>query len=396
MVMSLLLSLAIWVAAVQEQNPVEEREFDAEIPILLTGLDNNLVISGTFTQTVRVSMRAPSTTWNSISLEDFTVSADLSGLPSGSHEIDLEVDLPENVQATRVIANPPNLSITLEEERQRTMPVRVVVEGQALVGFARLQEIITPEEVVVSGPVSAVDRVSEVRVTVDVTDAREPVEALQTVAALDSEGNLIESVTLVPAQVNVNVPVVQRPNFKEVSVIVQREGIPAAGYYISSIDVTPLTLTVQGPANVISEMPGFVETTPIDVNGLRDSLTLSAGIVLPEGVSAVDQPTIEVQVAVSSFQGSLELTLPVEVIGLPENLEAVLTPETLDVVLSGPVGELDLLTEEDIHVVLDLADFDIGTYQIEPEFIILPENVVVRTVLPAMVQVIVRVVVAAP
>jgi YbbR domain-containing protein len=60
----------------------------------------------------------------------------------------------------------------------------------------------------------------------------------------------------------------------------------------------------------------------------------------------------------------------------------------VDVIISGPVPILDALRADDVVVVLNLLNLEIGTHQVEPE-VSVPNGLTVVSVNPATVQVIV-------
>ncbi len=96
---------------------------------------------------------------------------------------------------------------------------------------------------------------------------------------------------------------------------------------------------------------------------------------LPNGVDLVGDQSVLVQVGVAAIEGSITLAdLPIEVIGLPEDLEAKISPGVVDVVISGPLPLLDSLAEDDVRVILDLSSVTEGTYQFAPQVVISMTN----------------------
>jgi YbbR domain-containing protein len=79
----------------------------------------------------------------------------------------------------------------------------------------------------------------------------------------------------------------------------------------------------------------------------------------------------------------------VEMIGQATGLLYHLSPQTVDVILSGPLPELDSLAISDIHVQVDLTGLAPGTYQLTPRVSIPPQNITVESILPQTVEVIV-------
>src|SRR5215213_7382442 len=79
LILSLILSLIIWIVATLDQNPVEQRELTESIPVEY--MENSDVIrSSNFVinnREVKVTLRAPRSTWEIINSEDIRVFADL-------------------------------------------------------------------------------------------------------------------------------------------------------------------------------------------------------------------------------------------------------------------------------------------------------------------------------
>jgi YbbR domain-containing protein len=133
--------------------------------------------------------------------------------------------------------------------------------------------------------------------------------------------------------------------YRNVVVKVITNGELADGYWLTNISVSPPSVTVfASNPQLVNELPGFVETAPLDLTGLRDDADMRASLDLPEGVSVVDGQPVLVRIGVAALEGSVKMLLTPEVTGLPPELAAEVVPETLDVILSGPLPVLYSLT----------------------------------------------------
>jgi YbbR domain-containing protein len=74
--------------------------------------------------------------------------------------------------------------------------------------------------------------------------------------------------------------------------------------------------------------------------------------------------------------------------GLSDELEAQVSPTTVDVILSGPIPILDTLRPQDVRVMVDVTDLTPGSYQLTPTVQILTSNVDVESVNPGAVEII--------
>jgi len=110
---------------------------------------------------------------------------------------------------------------------------------------------------------------------------------------------------------------------------------------------------------------------------------------LPEGISVVGDPKVLVQVSIAAIESSLAVTLPVEIVGLMPGYEAAISPETIDLIILGPVPVLEKLKPSDIRVKVDLTGYDPGIYAVVPVVDFLPEGVRQVSMIPSTVEVVI-------
>ena len=146
-----------------------------------------------------------------------------------------------------------------------------------------------------------------------------------------------------PDTVTVTQPITLLGGYRYVIVRPVSVGQVASGYRLTNIFVSPVGIVVfSSDPELVNNLPGYVETQPIDLTGKTDDFETLVDLNLPEGVSVVGDPKVLVQVSIAAIESSLSISLPVEVIGLAPGLE-VISPATVDVILSGPVPVLNTL-----------------------------------------------------
>lgn len=140
---------------------------------------------------------------------------------------------------------------------------------------------------------------------------------------------------------------------------------------------------------VVNALPGVVETQPLDLQNASDAITTRLDLNLPAGVSVVGDQTVLIQAGIAPIESSLTLSgEAVEVVGLPANWSAHISPPTIDVIVSGPLPLLDTLTRQDVRVTIDVTGLTAGTHQLQTKVEILISDVTVESVLPGTVEVI--------
>ncbi len=391
LILALVLSGIVWVSAVTSADPNEECSNPSSLPLDVNGVPDRYILEGEVPSQVTIRLWAPRSVCQQMAADPNSVQAaiDLSGLQAGDHSVDVAYTISGQYVPVRILeTNPTTVSLTLEEFASRTLPLAPDITGEPAPGYTLGLPILNESRVVISGTRTLVDRVDKAIVSLDVTDATGEINTSRPVQLLDASGALVTGLEISPATVIIR-QIIERPGtFREVIVRVIYQGAPAEGYRLTSITPTPQIVTIfSSDSNLVREMPGFVETEVIDLTGATDDIEQRLRLILPEGVFVDGEQTVLVQVGIAAIESSITLNLPVELNGLPPDLQAVLSPETVDVIVSGPLPILDGLQPLDIRVVLDMAGLEPGTYNLEPRIEIIPVGLFAQTLLPSSIEV---------
>ena len=389
--LSLALAVTIWVVAVTEEDPFEEKQFPSAVPVIMQNLPASMMIVDAQRPTVTLQIRAPRSVWNTLTADQIHVYANLSQATSGPLTIPLTVVIDER-DARVVSFTPQSIQLTLEQIVSRQIAVRLDTTGDPATGYAILATDVSPLTAFISGPTSAADAVSELVAQVDLTGAKQSIIKNIDLVALNANGQTVTGINIEPKSVTVTIPVEQLGGYRDVAVKAVIEGQVAPGYRITNITISPLTLTLfSSDPTVVANLPGFVETEPIDITGANNDIEIRVTPKLQPDVSLPDAQPILVQISIAAIQNSITIQRDLEVQGLGPGLAAAASPNTVDVILAGPLPTLDTLTPESVRVILNLLDLPIGLHQVSPEVIVLPEGVTVQTVLPATIEVLITI-----
>jgi len=341
---------------------------------------------GGFEEEVNLLIRAPQKVWSDLEAEDFAAYVDLGDLEVGTHEVVVEVQHPETV---RVIERSPGVaSFTLDKVAESWFRVGVNILGEVPVGYEYGVPVVTPSQVAVSGPQSLVDQVQAVVIDLQLRGEKEAIEKAFEPLPQSKIGGTVSGVEISPSQVTVRLPIEQESGYRDVSVKVVTEGTVAAGYWISDIRVDPSTVTVYGDPQRVSELLGFVETEPVEVEGANANLTRSVALALPEDISLLGVARVLVRISVSPVLGGQTIRVSPILQGLAPGFGATVSPETVEVILAGPLADLSALQAEDVQVLLDLLDLGPGTYMVSPQ-VVKPDSLEVQSIVPDRLEVVI-------
>ena len=388
--LAFILSLAVWVMAVTTSDPDKTASLPEPINIDFIGQDPGLVPVGDVPSSVVVTLRAPESIWDSIIADPSSIRAivDLTGLKTGTHRV--EVVLQVIKSPVKIITMAPEMvTITLESLSTRKMPVEVSLTGEPSIGYQLGEATLTPSEVVISGPESLVAQVTAAQVIIDVTLARQNIETVYPVVVTDSSGNLITGLTVSPGDIQVTLPIEQMGGYRDLAVKVVTMGRAASGYRLASVAAFPAIVTVySADIALVGGLPGYVETSPLDLTGANENIETRLGLILPPDVTLVGDQTVLVQVSISSIEDSVTISYrPVVVIGLNPAYKVQVSPLTVDVILSGPIPALESLQVSDVTVSVDASGLGPGTYQLTPIVSIAADDVQLQSIIPGTVQV---------
>jgi len=383
--LALVLALAIWVLAIYEENPPKTELFPQGIPIEIVEKDERLVILGDIVEEMQITVRASKSSWESLTPSSFRAFINLEGLKAGLHEVEVQVECPD--RSVEILKKEPEkVAIRLEELKTKELTVRVDISGAPAQGYIDKNPTVTPSKVKVVGPGSIVDRVATVVAEVHLWEAKDTIEKMAVLSPLDEKGESLGGVDLDPTQVRVRVPIEQRLGYKDVAVRVLWEGQVASGYRISNISVKPSIVTVTGSPSAIEEIPGYLQTMLVDIEGATADIVERLLLTLPDGITTLGEQGVLVKINVTAIESSLTIRRELIIQGLDQSLEASLSPDAVDIILSGPVSKLQELELEQVQVVLDLFGLGKGTHKLIPT-VIVPRELKVESIMPETIEV---------
>ncbi len=384
--LSLVAALAIWGVAIQESDRSQRILF--EIPVQVVGLPANSQLSGS-PDIVEIRVEGPTSIVEDLVEDDFTAELDVTELPTGEHLVPITVF--EDINRVEVVDQAPQqVVVTIERIVTKDIPVLVDIRGEVPRGYEGGTPFLDPDIITVTGPASRVEALAEARVDIFLDFPREDVTRVRTPTFYNRQGEItsVSSLNLSTREVQITVPIDERSGFALKSVIVNFDGEPAPGYRVLSVSAEPDSVLVTGRPTQIEQV-SFVGTETIDVNGLRESITVPATLNLPAGLELEEVQSVIVRVEIEPILTSDVVRQEPEIRNLGEGLTVTLDVEQVVVFVAGPFDKLESLTDDDVRVTLDLFGLVTGTHQVEPEAAVLVSDVAVRSIHPTEVTVVI-------
>ena len=389
LLLSFILAIIVWGSAVTFADPNDERTY--QIPIDILGKDADVEILSDELEQLSLTLLGPTSILDQIDETPDLLQAwvDLSGLKQGTHTLSVQYVMPADIRPLRMVeVTPLSVEVSLERLVSEVLPIQTAVKGEPALGYQKGDTTWSDLEVSVYGYLSRVQEVESVEVTLDIDGANEDIERTMTLIPRDSEGNLVPGITLTPNQITVTQTITLRGGYRNMVVKVVTSGQVAEGYRQTNITVSPPNILVFSADPVmIDNLPGYIETNVLDLTGTIDDVETILPLNLPDGVSVIGDPNVLVQVGVAAIEGSQNITRQVEVIGILPDLTATVSPDSVEVIVYGPIPTLQELTNVDVRVVVDLTGLEEGLYSIQPDVIILPDQIRLQVISPETLEV---------
>ncbi len=362
------LAFILWAWVTTLQDPETTRTFSG-VPLTIAGLSDSLVAIDP-QDDVQVRATGPRSDIETLAMSSISASVDASKVTEpGTLELPVVVKAPGGVWRTR--SSPQTVELVVEAAVVRTMDV--VVEVQDLDASSLRTVSVEPvvSEVTVTGASSAVERIARVVLPLETSGGSRTYTTTLIPVAVDASGETVEGVAIEPSIISSTVTVAARG--KSVAVLVSTEGSPAPGYEVVNRTANPVSVIVEGPADVIDQMIA-VSTEPVSISGASSSVSASVGIVgLPEGVTIIQPQSGEVDVLVQIGQQGVRQSLTgleIETSNLQPGLVAEIAPAELTIEVMAPEEILSSLTVDSFQVIVDATGLDAGTHKVTPSVIV--------------------------
>ena len=398
LLLAAVLAFFTWAYVLSVTNPTQQ-ETVADVPLMSSDFDDNLVLMNALPKTVDVRLQSTAELMPSLDTSTVLASVDLAGLGEGIHDVPVvistTVEMMEIVEVT-----PPMVQVELVETITQTFPVTVNLTMRSL---SAAYEIIgeptsTPAAVQVSGPKPYVEKVAAVLATLSVDNPTSSIEEIRPLTAVDEHGRIVTGVQLSDSSAQVALGIAQRQDARDVGVRAITSGAPPDGYWLSGLSTTPSSITIQGDTAVLDQTGTFIDTLPIDVSQATGQLQIEIPLDIPEELQATDENgqsvrTVKVNVQVSVRNSDLAITRTVEIMNPPIGITPTVVPETVDLLLSGPLPTLQKIEADPslVRVFINAANLEAEQkYDIIPEIIVpdklrvqlAPRSITVTTFLP--------------
>jgi len=368
--LSAVLAFSLWLYVITVVSPNSETTI-YDIPVSFEGdsvleKNNNLIITSKAATKVDLRIAGNRTDLNKLNSSNIKIKADVTKIyDPGTHDLTYTVILPGDIPTNAVSIqskSPSTVRVVVEQRLEKEIPVNVVYTNTTPDPFVKEQEQLDKQTVIIAGPAGVVEDITQAVVEIDLKDQRDTIVETKTIRFCDEEGNPVENelvrTTDNQYEVTVTVPIVM---LKEIPL--KLNVIPGGGAteQTAGIEMSHTMLSISGPEAMVSGLKEIVLGT-LDLAKIKEPGTVEFEVKLPEGVTnETGVTTVTVNISFAGLATRSFQVTNIRCINVPAGMDVQVSAQQVEVIIRGIEAKLDRLSEEDISVIIDLAEAAQGT-----------------------------------
>ena len=270
--------------------------------------------------------------------------------------------------------SPEEVTVEYDRSQEVTFPIENHIQYSSADGYYAGTPVLSADNVTISGPESAVNRINHVAVSYNVENAlRQDASFTCPIRLYDQNNQEITDtsgmyLTMNVDTIDVTIPVTP---VKTVSLTASTLHQPE-GFSQDRIQISPSEITIAGTSDVLSgiseiQLDTIIDFAQLDVNGTN---VFTSDITLPSGVrnisavgDAVSQATVTINLNGYEEASVTASAANIQLVNAPTG--AQLSTSSLPVSVVGPEAQVTRLTGSEVSVQVDLSNFQDRTGTVE-------------------------------
>ena len=381
--LSAAIALGLWLYVVTFISPTYDNRYQ-NIPVTLQGeallQDRGLMITTTETPKVSLHLEGSRTNLGKLNTSNITIAADVSKIGEpGTHNLTYTIitpgDVPNN-SITVLSQSPGVITVNVENRVSKEVPVELRYLGTLPEGYMvdKENKVLSHKSVMISGPQSAVDRITAARIDVDLEQRKESIRENFKYTLCDSKGDPVDA-KLITTDVESVTLMLRVLRVKEIQLLVNVIDGGGASSANSDITITPNTILISGSGSLLEGLDS-IELGTVNLSEILEDTVLTFPIKLPEGVTnetGVEEATVNIQF---SKLATKDLSVSqIEAINVPEGMTVQLITQRLEISIRGPKRTVESVDASKIRVVVDCSNAQLGMTTIRAHIVVDADNV---------------------
>lgn len=366
---ALLISIFLWSYVMSEVNPIITINYrDVNVRLInISSLDRqDLMVMEPKTATITVSVSGKKSDMDRFSSANILAEADLKGYSEGEMKVPVTVKLQNTAYDVKLVNHEPReILFKLDKVISKEVGVNIQSVGEIPDGYILESINKKPQDIMIRGPRTWINEVSEVRAVVDLTNRKNSTNISLPVQLLNDREEEVNGIEKDPGIVDISIDI-----SKTMSLPIELDTtnkLPQ-NININDIKIYPDRVQVKGSGD-LSKLKK-IKTKAIDINTLIGQSSMDVELALPEGVKLVDpRQKISINYNVEEIveKEYIFSSNEIDIRNLNDDLKIKneTLPPNVKVILKGPKSIFDNISKDNIDLYMDLKDLLLGTNRID-------------------------------
>lgn len=373
---ALVVSLGLWVYVVTVENP-EGTQTINNIPVVFSGedilredyglliTDDNVASGVSMTFSGRLTDLNKLLEKKSELIVTIDVTRNVRNARAYSFSYDIsDVNLPSGISASSFDVtgiSPGSVDITVENLVKTPIEVKIRHEIETADGYLAGVPELDYDQIMIEGPKAAVEQVQYALVTLRRENVDKTITEVLDYTLVSQDGEPVENdaITADVSQIEVTVPVTMYKDIPlEVGIL---EGGGATEQDIA-VDIDPAVIRLSGEASVLESIQS-IKLSNVDLSTLMtNDETVTRTILIPEGctnLSGVQEASVNIRMPNKTITSVRVPSTSFQYINKPEGVHVEAKTSILLVTVRANTGDAELITSDNVRVVVDLADLTV-------------------------------------
>jgi YbbR domain-containing protein len=280
-VLCFFIAFVTWVGVVYAGNPPETKVVSVPVPQSSATIPPGYVLVHPVSN-VMVRVGGDQNTLDALDTNVLNVNVDWADVNrAGSYSIPITVKSGDsNIE---IIDPPTSIPVDMDLFVSKSIAVNIQITSPPPVGYSSGNQEASPSTVVVFGPEHELADATA-RVAVNLSNQKANFNAQVPVIVYDGNSQRLNNVSLNHSYVSVSISITAYVTTRAMAVVPRTVGSPSPGHYLLGISVSPLTVVVTGPQDLLNSFDTLF-TVGFPLSGITGVYTETVAIVAPPGVT---------------------------------------------------------------------------------------------------------------
>lgn len=321
---------------------------------------------------ISVYISGPKSIITELKSSDIVATADLSKITAFADYVDIDVKVVKDgreLKNVEVIPRTTAVRLQIENRLTKEFTIKHYTEGSLDNGYTIGNVSVFPDTVKVTGSSSAVGKIANAVVTINVAGRNQNFNENVTINLVDNEGNVVEDDSLVMSRGDADCAVTVN-QIKTVKVSAEGySGTLSNNYVVKSLDLSQNEVEITGPANIIGGINEItIPSSAIDVKGQSSDKVISVNLAdyVDRSVAFTSDASVTVTARIVS-KDSREFSIPVSNIkmnNLSSDMKASFDKSvtSLNISVKNDSGDFESFSSDNISLSVNLASLTAGEH----------------------------------